>query len=102
MSEMVDRLSQAGLHRINLLSSDFGAKYTIIYDKFFAEIYHFDVFFATLNFSVKLRKVSTVKKRASSIGGWWSHFVSYCWQKLFFSLIKYIPEPHLCNQLPHL
>jgi hypothetical protein len=102
MSEMVDLLPRAGLHRLNLLDRDFVAKYKIIYDKFFAELYHFDVFLATLNVSVKQKKVSTVKERASSIGGWWSHFASHCWQKLFFSLIKYIPEPHLCNQLPHL
>jgi CTP-dependent riboflavin kinase len=71
MSEMVDLLPRAGLHRLNLLDRDFVAKYKIIYDKFFAELYHFDVFLATLNVSVKQKKSAQLRsvQARSGVGG---------------------------------
>ena len=71
MSEMVDLPPRAGLHRINLLYSDFVAKYKIIYDKFFAQLYHCDVFFATLNVSVKQKKSAQLRsvQARSGVGG---------------------------------
>jgi CTP-dependent riboflavin kinase len=71
MSEIVDLLPRAGLHRLNLLDRDFVAKYKIIYDKFFAELYHFDVFLATLNVSVKQKKSAQLRsvQARSGVGG---------------------------------